>query len=285
MTNKLALFFLLILCSCQPQQNDIQWVKIPTGEFTFGSNEGRDNESPEVQISINTFLISKSEISNKQFEQFVNATNYKTEAEKNNKGSFIFDKSWSLNPKSNWRFPNGSKNSYKEILDHPVVHITIKDAMAYCKWANCRLPNEIEWEYAASKGTTKDEEFNIWSGDFPIKNNENDGYLNTAPSDAYLENSLGLLNLKGNVWEICADVYHHDIHEKRLLQQIDSPYLGPQFNPIKNPTANDTNYVIKGGSFLCHSSYCAGYRTEARQSVSQSESYSHIGFRVAKNID
>ena len=284
MIYRLLIVLTLLLCSCQSHEETIEWVTIPAGEFTFGSNEGRDNESPEVLTLIETFKISKSEVSNKQFAQFVSETNYTTQAEKNSKGSFTFDKSWKINPQANWRTPNGLNDSYKSILDHPVVHVTINDALAYCKWANCRLPSEIEWEYAANIGSKKDETFNIWSGDFPQKNNANDGYLTTAPNNAYKENSFGLLNMKGNVWEICSDIYHHDIHEKRELSLVKSPYQGPQYNPIKEIDDTDTNYVMKGGSFLCHSSYCAGYRPEARQSVSQNESYSHIGFRVAKNI-
>ena len=165
-----------------------------------------------------------------------------------------------------WRKPEGPGSSLKGRRHHPVVQVSWNDAVAFCDWAGKRLPTEAEWEYAARGGLVGkrfpwgDElmqggqhRCNIWQGRFPDTNTEDDGYFGTAPATSYRANGFGLYNMVGNVWEWCADWFSRDWH----LTHTRVDPAGP---------ASGAARVLRGGSYLCHDSYCNRYRVAARYS-------------------
>jgi formylglycine-generating enzyme required for sulfatase activity len=195
---------------------------------------------------------------------------------------------WTLG--SNWRHPEGPDNGIEDRPDHPVVHIAWDDAVAYCRWAGKRLPTEAEWEFAARGGlegarfvwgdTLRLKEkpmANIWHGRFPDDNTAEDGYVLTAPVKSYPPNKYGLYDMAGNVWEWCSDWYRPDTYRQRQQKTAVNP-AGP--NKSFNPTdPYSPSRVIRGGSFLCHVSYCESYRPGARRGSAVDTGLSHLGFR------
>lgn len=273
---------------------------IPGGSFYMGDsfNEGmpQDGESPVKKVEISPFYMDKYAVTNKDFAEFVESTGYVTESEKF-KWSFVFyqfvDKDkvelavqsnhWWLPVKyAYWFQPEGKGSTIENRMDHPVVQVTWNDAIAYCKWAGKRLPTEAEWEFAARGGLVKkrypwgdeltpngEHLCNIWQGVFPTYNDNSDGYTGTAPVDAFKQNGYGLYNMSGNVWEWCNDWF-------------DSRYDHSQ---IKDPkgSSNGQNRSMRGGSFLCHHSYCNRYRVAARTSNPPDTSSSNLGFRCVSD--
>lgn len=272
-----SIVFLSLLASCMDGLSirKQRLVLIPSGSFFFGSSNVQDSTQITVICKVENFQLSKTEVSNELFEVFVNKTGYVTDAEK--KGGFVYDGGWKLVKEANWRMPEGKTVDHEKWKVLPVVQVSYNDALAYCEWANCRLPTEIEWEYAAKMGKSNGTEMNI----------TNAASKNPQTVDVYSSegNEMGIHHQAGNVWEWCLDSYNSEIHEKMALQSTTEPYkpfLGRSFDPEKMDAA-DTLRVIKGGSFLCQAGHCEGYRPEARQSAEQSEAYFHIGFRVVKD--
>ena len=180
---------------------------------------------------------------------------------------------------ADWRHPEGPQSSLEGRGGHPVVHVSHHDALAYCEWASRRLPTEAEWEYAARGGLVQkrlpwgderepggEHRMNIWQGSFPDRYTLDDGYLGTCPADEFEPNAYGLHNASGNVWEWCADWFVSDPA---------SSVSGPD---PKEPAAGEAR-VIRGGSYLCHDSYCNRYRVAARSSNTPDASTGNIGFR------
>lgn len=283
-------------------------------------------EMPAHSVYVDGFYIDVTEVTNAQFKTFVKATNYITVAErpidweamKKNlppntpkphdsilqPGSLIFNKNvnavanmnnygqwWVWKIGANWKHPEGSNSSIKGKDNYPVVHIALEDALAYCKWANRRLPTEAEWE-AAAQGKNNDniytwgndnsslnENANTWQGTFPTKNSPKDGFEFIAPVKSYPPNNIGLYDMIGNVWELTSDLFNVNYYKT-----IDTS------KPIKNPKGAKTPYspnnpyqienVMKGGSFLCHDSYCASFRISAKMGVAQDSGSDHMGFRT-----
>lgn len=219
-------------------------------------------------------------------------------------GSLIFNKNvnavvnmanysqwWTWKIGANWKHPEGPDSSIEGKDNYPVAHIALEDAQAYCKWANRRLPTEAEWE-AAAQGTATDNIFtwgnnfddlikkaNTWQGTFPVKNVSKDGFELIAPVKSYDPNSIGLYDMAGNVWELTSDLfnvnYYKEIDTSKIL--VNPQGANKAYSP-DNPYQKEI--VMKGGSFLCHASYCASFRISARMGISRDSGSDHIGFRT-----
>jgi formylglycine-generating enzyme len=277
-------------------------VLLDGGEFLMGSEDRdgfpADGEGPVRRVTLSPFWADPVAVSNGRFAAFVHATGHLTEAERYG-WSFVFGGLlpddfpptrgaaqapwWRQVFGADWRHPEGPHSSVEDRMDHPVVHVAFTDALAYCAWADVRLPTEAEWEYAARGGLRQtrfpwgDEltpggrhRCNVWQGQFPSHNTLDDGYLGTAPVDAYEPNGFGLHNVAGNVWEWCADWFHTGFHRN-----------GPRRDPTGPPSGEAK--VIRGGSYLCHHSYCTRYRVGARSSNSPDSSTGNMGLRVARD--
>ncbi|MBB3668245.1 formylglycine-generating enzyme family protein [Garicola koreensis] len=271
-------------------------VQLPGGTFWMGSEDDdvnpHDGEGPVRQVEVEAFGISRFAVTNREFARFVHETGYTTEAEEYGwsfvVASFLPARLRAASPRPQqvpwwcavsgaaWSAPEGPGSGVDDLLDHPVVHVSWRDAEHYASWASGRLPTEREWEYAARGGLeqarypwgnelTPDGEHrcNIWQGRFPSKNTVEDGYRGTAPVDAFRPNGYGLHNVAGNVWEMCADDWSTD---------APTAHRAP---------ASQVRRVMRGGSYMCHHSYCNRYRVAARSSNDADSSSGNQGFRLA----
>ena len=233
-------------------------TRIPGGTFTMGTDDAigypADGEGPAREIELGPFWIDTLAVSNERFARFVLATGHVTEAERFG-WSFVFAGLlpadflptrgveaapwWRQVFGAQWRKPEGPHSSLEGRLDHPVVHVSWNDALAYCAWAGKRLPTEAEWERAARGGLEGkrfpwgDEETpgglhhcNVWQGTFPDRNTADDGYFGTAPVTAFPPNGFGLYNAVGNAWEWCADWFDPTLPRDRSAPRSDRPALG-----------------------------------------------------------
>ncbi len=281
---------------------------IPAGEFKMGAVAGdsfaREEESPKHLVNVDSFWMDSTEVTNREFQQFVNATHYKTTAERmSDKGSLVFRPSvynlkkdlswWSFVAGADWRHPYGPNSNIDTMGNYPVVHVSWYDAMAYASWAAKRLPTEAEWEYAARGGLT-DAVFpwgnenpeavrhaNVFEGEFPNLNTATDGFAEWAPVASYSANAYGLYDMSGNVWEWCADKYHSAYYSYCADNDIENP-IGPEksYDPERK---FEEQRVIRGGSFMCNKSYCAGYRVSARNKTTPTTSLMNVGFRCCRD--
>ncbi|ULR54850.1 formylglycine-generating enzyme family protein [Streptomyces deccanensis] len=276
-------------------------LALPGGTFLMGSEDEvgypEDGEGPVREVEVSPFRIAATTVTNERFAAFVDATGYVTESERFD-FSFVFegfltDELRAVSPRvpgtpwwrgvrgADWRRPAGPGSSAEAIPDHPVVHVSWNDAQAYCAWSGTRLLTEAEWEYAARGGLEQRRypwgddlapegryTCNIWRGTFPSDNTAADGHRSTAPVDAFAPNAFGLYNTVGNVWEWCADRFSPDFHR-----------TGPRTDPTGPP--DGPARVMRGGSHLCHASYCNRYRVAARSSNTPDSAAGNIGFRVA----
>lgn len=204
---------------------------------------------------------------------------------------------WRWVPGADWRHPTGPTSNIDGLDQHPVVQVAWDDAAAYAKWAGKRLPTEAEWEYAARGGlkqkryTWGDEPLtdtigdraNIWQGNFPNKNLLADKFDRSAPIKQYPPNSYQLYDMAGNVWEWCSDWYAADEYARRAGTGVKNP-IGPSASNDPNEPLTPKR-VTRGGSFLCHESYCESYRTAARRGTATDSGMNHLGFRCAKSVN
>jgi sulfatase modifying factor 1 len=201
---------------------------------------------------------------------------------------------WQWVKGANWKHPGGPGSSIEGKDNYPVVQVSWDDAAAYAKWAGKRLPTEAEWEWAARAGLTNQPytwgsesidkgkpKANVWQGHFPDYNTVTDGFARIAPVKKFAANAYGLFDMAGNVWEWCSDWYRADYYKQAGGQKLIDP-TGPatSFDPDE-PTV--PKKVVRGGSFLCHASYCASYRVSARMKTSPDTGLEHTGFRCVKN--
>ena len=306
-------------------------IWIPPGEFLMGTSEDtpNKNEQPPHLVKIKGFWIDEHEVTNEQFQKFVEATGYITTAEKAPDwdelkkqlppgtpkpaaeklvaGSLVFlppthpvptdDVSlwWSWAPGACWKHPEGPGSNLNNRLDHPVVQVSWDDATAYATWAGKRLPTETEWEYA-SRGNLQGKRFswgdqlpsdsarltNIWQGTFPHLNTKLDGWERTSPVKSFPPNGHGLHDMAGNVWEWCSDWYRADQYQ----QMANKPKVASPEGPANSWDPNEPHTpkrVTRGGSYLCHASYCESYRNAARRGTAPDTGMSHLGFRCANS--
>lgn len=277
-------------------------VDLRGGAFLMGSPDGEgypeDGEGPVREVVLSPFALSATAVTVAEFGAFVTATGYRTDAERYG-ASFVFAGLlpddfpptrgvaaapwWREVEGARWSAPEGPGSDVGGRGDHPVVHVSWQDAGAYCAWAGVRLPTESEWEHAGRGGLVQarfpwgDEllpggvhRCNIWQGSFPDRNTVEDGFAGTCPVDTYPPNGFGLYNMVGNVWEWCADWFDP---AAAVLGQRDDP-LGPGGGEAK---------VMRGGSYLCHRTYCYRYRVAARSSNTPLSSTGNLGFRVARD--
>lgn len=245
-----------------------------------------DGEDPRP-ATVGPFSIARYAVTNTEFAEFVRATGHRTESEHFG-WSFVFGgllpddfeetrgvlgaEWWRQVPGASWVHPEGPQSSIDDRGDHPVVHVSWRDAMAFCAWAELRLPSEAEWEYAARAGSSTtfpwgddltpggEHRMNVFQGDFPGANTGADGWIGTCPVDAFPANAFGLHNSTGNVWEWTSDVCTV---------------------PDEPPTEVNGRMVMKGGSYLCHESYCRRYRPAARSGNTIDSAAGNVGFRCS----
>ena len=276
-------------------------VTVPGGEALVGTKALQlvaDGEGPLRKARVRSFEMDETAVTNARFRQFVSDTGYVTEAETFG-NSFVFfgflDQQaqdapdygpapwWRVVDGANWRTPAGPGSEALCIDDHPVVQVTWNDAQAFADWAGGRLPTEVEWEHAA-RGGLGDVRFpwgdqepddhgffpcNIWQGDFPHHDLALDGYSGTAPARSFAPNSYGLYNMVGNTWEYTSQPFK----VKSLKKEA------------RKANAAKAGYKLaKGGSFLCHRSYCYRYRIAARTGSSPDSSTSHQGIRLVYDL-
>jgi sulfatase modifying factor 1 len=274
------------------------WIALAGGTFAMGSDTAdgfpADGEGPVRDVMVSPFRIAATAVTNAQFRAFVRATGYITQAEEAG-SSFVFYLQvpqalrdevrrypmglpwWLEIADACWQRPEGPGSHLRDRMDHPVVHVSWHDARAYCDWAGVRLPTEAQWEFAARGGLSgrqypwgdelgADPPCNIWHGSFP--NEPAEGWRpGTQAVRSYPPNGHGLYETAGNVWEWCEDWFSPDYHHSTS-----------QRDPVQSQATGRRS--ARGGSFLCHDSYCNRYRVAARGSNTPESSASNQGFRV-----
>ena len=286
---------LISLAACAPSEEAAQsnvatcgltsqqigsFVDIPQGSFLKGASPLYPEESPSLRLQVDGFQIQSHEVTNAQFAAFVDAANYLTDAERgvlegrDGAGSAVFippqeqaeaRSEWRLAADANWKTPEGADSSISDRQNHPVVHVSKRDAEAYARWAGGRLPSEVEWEYVASLGLPDPSDqasgacgangprANTWQGIFPVANLKTDGFEGAAPVGCFEADSQGLYDMIGNVWE-----------------WTDTPF-------------SEGTHTMKGGSYLCADNFCRRYRPAARHPQDTDFSSNHIGFRIVRD--
>ncbi len=260
-------------------------VQIPGATFRMGSDDRwaypADGEGPVREVTVAAFAIDRGPVSNDAFAAFVAETGHVTEAERFG-WSFVFGGLlpddfpetrgvvqtpwWRQVFGADWAHPEGPQSSVHERGSHPVVHVSWNDAVAFAGWAGKRLPTEAEWELAARGGLEGavfpwgdelepggEHRMNVFQGSFPDHDSGADGFVGTSPVGAYPPNGFGLFDVTGNVWEWTADPFGDAVGSRSQ----------------------------RGGSYLCHESYCRRYRVAARMGSTPDSSTGNVGFRCA----
>lgn len=284
-------------------------VKLGGGTFLMGEDDVYAEEGPVRETRVDGFFIDRHEVTNRQFARFVEATGYRTLAERPvdpavfgvpeeqipphmlQPGSAVFTPPmepsrnyadwWQYVPGASWRKPYGPDGADAS-ENEPVVHLAWEDMLAYAAWAGGRLPTEAEWEYAASAGKRSrnvqpsGNDANSWQGVFPVVNEETDGFKGISPVGCYRPNANGLYDMVGNVWEVTADFYRPG-HDPAATDNPTGPSENSAYDPL-NP--GFVSRVMKGGSYLCAPNYCQRYRPAARQGRDTAMGASNVGFRL-----
>jgi formylglycine-generating enzyme required for sulfatase activity len=276
-------------------------VPLAGGTFTMGTDDPSgypsDGEGPPHAVELDPFSIGRHAITNDQFAAFVAATGHRSTAEQFG-NAFVFGGLlpdefpdtravaaapwWREVLGADWRHPEGPQSDVSTRGEHPVVHVSWLDASAFCEWSGTRLPTEAEWEYAARGGLDgvhfrwgSDREpdgehrMKVFLGAFPDRDTGDDGWVGTCPVGTFPANGFGLHEMTGNVWEWCQDWFDAGYYAR-------SPRANPQ-GPDNGPAR-----IMRGGSYLCHESYCWRYRVDARSANTIDSTTGNCGFRVAR---
>jgi formylglycine-generating enzyme required for sulfatase activity len=268
---------------------------------SHGDGMRADGETPVHAVNLDEFTIDATPVTNADFAWFAGQTRYRTDSEILGSSAVfhlfvaaddhdVLGRSpaapwWVSVRGADWRHPDGPRSDLDGRDDHPVVHVSWNDAQAYCRWAGRSLPTEAQWEYA-SRGGLQAARYpwgddppgaggtwraNIWQGTFPVRNTGEDGWLATAPVRTYQPNGYGLWQTVGNVWEWCQDAFDPRAYRHRSSAP-----------PARNPlvSAPEALRVLRGGSYLCHDSYCNRYRNAARSSNTPDSAMANAGFRT-----
>jgi formylglycine-generating enzyme required for sulfatase activity len=279
----------------------VQFVELDAATFTMGTDRAHgypgDGEGPAHRVGLSPFSIGSTTVTNEQFAAFVSATGHRSDAEGFG-WSFVFAGLlpddfpetrgvstapwWRQVEGADWSHPEGPGSSLEGREKHPVVHVSWDDAVAYCAWSGNRLPTEAQWEYAARGGLAQQPfpwgsklmpdgkyRMNVFQGRFPDRNTAADGHAGTAPVGSFEPNGYGLYDVTGNVWEWTADWF-------------DTGYYAVSPDTDPGGPADGTHRVMRGGSYLCHASYCNRYRVDARSASAPDSSTGNVGFRVAR---
>ncbi len=283
-----------------------EMVRLDGGSFLMGTDFADgfpvDGEGPIRRVTLDAVYVDRYPVTNANFAEFTSKTGYRTEAERFG-WSFVFRghipieqrsaliedtvlgaEWWGKVSRADWRHPEGPDSTLENRLHQPVVHVSWNDAHEFASWAGKRLPTEAEWEFA-SRGGLEQKLFpwgddltpngnhlcNVWQGDFPEVDTAEDGFSAPAPVDAFPPNAYGLYSVTGNTWEWCLDWFHATFHA-----------VGTRLNPA-GPERGGSK-VMKGGSYLCHRSYCNRYRVAARTSNTPDSSTTNIGFRCVRDL-
>lgn len=303
----------------------VDMIFIPGGTFRMGSDKHYPEEAPVHSVTVDAFWMDRTPVTNREFRKFVNATGYVTFAEiapasedypgalphMLRAGSLVFNPPdhpvdtrdwmqwWTFKFGASWRRPYGKRSSISGLDDHPVVHVTYRDAEAYARWADKELPTEAEFEFAARGGLSGAEyawgdEFtpenrqmaNTWQGMFPFENLTLDGFERTSPVTAFPPNGYGIYDMIGNVWEWTSDWYSskHEADAPKSCCIPENPRGGPEEASYDGclPNIRIPRKVLKGGSHLCAPNYCRRYRPAARHAEPIDTSTSHVGFRCVQ---
>ena len=277
-------------------------LTIPAGVFTMGTDDPKgypaDGEGPPHEVELPAYELASCAVTNDQFEAFVTATGHRTSAEQYGT-SFVFGGLlpddfpptrgvaaapwWRQVEGADWRHPEGPQSDVTDRGSHPVVHISWLDASAFCAWSGTRLPTEAEWERAARGGLEGchypwgdelepggEHRMNVFQGEFPQANTAADGWDGTCPVGSFAPNGFGLFEMTGNTWEWCSDWFAPDAYRS-----------APRTAPTGPPSGSAR--VMRGGSYLCHDSYCWRYRVDARSANTPDSSTGNLGFRVARS--
>jgi formylglycine-generating enzyme required for sulfatase activity len=289
-----------------PGVHVVEQCPVPGQVFVMGDRHDdgwfADGETPNHAVRLSPYSVDATTVTNADFAHFVDATGHVTEAERFGYSAVFHlalaapesdvvgrpsQTPWWLGVSgADWRHPGGRLSDLDGLDDHPVVHVSWNDAAAFCTWAGRALPTEAQWE-AASRGGADGARFpwgdtllgddgrwrcNIWQGPFPHANDLDDGWLTTAPVRTYEPNTYGLWQTVGNVWEWCADWFSPRTYDG-------SPRVDPKGPPL------GTHRVMRGGSYLCHDSYCNRYRNAARSSNTPDSSSGNTGFRTVARTE
>jgi sulfatase modifying factor 1 len=297
----------VIAATGRASEDDTDMAIVPEGMFAYGCDrhEGHpaDGEGPSRLVQLDGFRIDRCAVTNARFSRFVEATSYVTDAERIG-WSFVFGGLlpdnfeetrgvaaapwWRQVFGASWRQPEGKHSDLSGRDELPVIHVSHADALAFCAWAGKRLPTEAEWERAARGGlegkrfSWGDDETpngehrcNVWQGTFPSDNTTGDGFYGLAPVDTFAPNGFGLHNMAGNAWEWCSDWFTGRRFAGDAAAAIVDP-RGPE---------DGTHRVMRGGSFLCHPSYCWRYRVAARSASTPDTATGHVSFRCVRDLE
>jgi formylglycine-generating enzyme len=302
-------------------------ILVAGGTFRMGSDRHYPEEAPVHRVSVDAFWMDPTPVTNRQFKDFVKATGHVTFAEIKPDpkdypgalphmlyaGSLVFTPPahrvdlrdwgqwWRFLEGADWRHPAGPRSNINGLDNHPVVHVSLGDALAYAEWAGKALPTEAEWEFAARGGLESadyawGDEFtpggrhmaNTWQGEFPRQNLCADGFERTSPVTAFPPNGYGLHDMIGNVWEWTTDWYspRHEADAPKACCIPENPRGGREsdsYDPCQ-PNIKIPRKVLKGGSHLCAPNYCRRYRPAARMAQPIDTSTCHLGFRCIVRV-